>query len=81
MDDKKIYMELDKNQNLKKELKSQAKEQPLEFVIDELKENISIEIIDGIANITMPEPTLQMLTTALKQLDINLFEIDKGIGR
>lgn len=76
MDDKKIYMELDKNQDLKKDLKKELKSQAK----DELKENISVEIIDGIANITMPEPTLQMITTALKQLDINLFD-DKGITR
>ena len=86
MSDKRIYMQLEesntqqkeKDSFIKNEFKEQIKEQPLEFALDELTKDIEINIVDGMAQINMPEPLLQIVLTLFKKLEQ---QIDKGISR
>jgi len=84
MSDKRIYMQLgdnntqEKDSFIKNEFKEQIKEQPLEFALDELTKDIEINIVDGMVQINMPEPLLQIVLTVFKKLEQ---QIDQGITR
>ena len=79
-DNKRIYMQLEESNTQQKDsfIKSELKEQPFEVVLDELTKDIDINIVDGMAQITIPEPLMQVFLTLFKQLEKQL---DGGITR
>jgi len=81
MNDKQIYMQLEEESNTQQKngfIKSELKEQPFEVVLDKFTKDIDINIVDGMAQITIPEPLIQVFLTFFKQLEKQL---DGGITR
>ena len=69
---KTFYMDLEQNreeEERKEEsfLKQQIKEQPLEAALDKLFDEIKIDKLNGMVQITMPEPTLNLLVEILSK--------------
>lgn len=83
---KTFYMDLEQNQiEEKKEdsfLKHQIKEQPFEAALNELFDNIKIDKINGIVQIAIPEPSLNLLMDILSKLQKLLSnEVEQRIER
>lgn len=72
----KIQMQLEdhssSSNNLQKEVKKELQNQPQELALEELMDEINIEIVDGIVNLSVPEPVFMLLQTVIKKLNINL---------
>ena len=75
--EKQVFMRMD-DEVEDSNTKEFIKHQPQDMIIDELTDNIDISIVDGMAQISMPEPFLKVLLSAFKQLEKAL---DKGIQR
>jgi len=64
---KTYYMDLEQNREEESFLKQQIKEQPFEAALDELFDEIKIDKINGIVQIAMPEPTLNLFLEILSK--------------
>ena len=69
-EDKQFFMEI---------AKDTAQDKAKEIILDKLFDDINIKIIDGMAQINLPEPTLELLITLFKKIDKQLVkENNKG---
>lgn len=76
MNDKKIYMNFEEehqeNNSLKNDITDHIKEQPLDMATDKMMDGVDIDILDGVVNITMPEPMFLLMKELISKLNINL---------
>jgi len=66
------HVEEEKESFIKEQVKEQIQEETLELGLEKLTEDVSIEMVDGIVNITMPEPLFLLFKSLFKKLNINL---------
>ena len=89
MKDKEIYMRLedDEEQNqsksttLNKKIEEEIKEQPVEAALESVLKDINMKTIDGMVNISIPEPAWQILSVVLTKLLFHNLEEEKEIRR
>lgn len=87
MNDKKFYMNFEEeqhqeNNSLKNDITDHIKEQPLDMAMDKMMDGVDIDILDGVVNITMPEPMFLLMKELISKLNINLLnENTQGISR
>lgn len=77
MNDKKFYMNFEEeqhqeNNSLKNDITDHIKEQPLDMATDKMMDGVDIDILDGVVNITMPEPMFLLMKELISKLNINL---------
>lgn len=74
MSDNKVFMKLGEDEEQNKDNKSQSlsKDVSKDFAIDSLMDEIKLEAVDGMVNITMPIGVLKLLQTLFKKLELNV---------
>jgi len=83
-DNKQIFMQMPENKNnseLKIKMKDESKEQSIETALGKLTDAIDLNIANGVATISMPEPVLAILTSVLKKILEVEKNLDRGIER
>lgn len=55
-----------------KQAKEESQDQAAELALEEWAEDISIDIVDGIVNVTMPEPVFMLIKSLISKLNINI---------
>ncbi|MDO8454307.1 MAG: hypothetical protein Q7S59_07035 [Sulfurimonas sp.] len=81
MQDKKVYMKMDDNSRDDQQEKNIAEkgfEKMADFGLDKMLDNISVNMVDDMAQILMPEPTLALLIGFFKKLEQG---IEQGLSR
>jgi len=59
-------------------VKEHVKEEAVEMSMEKLTEDMDIDIVDGVVNITMPEPLFILLSSIIKKLNINLVNVEEN---
>jgi len=59
------------------DIKDHVKEEVVDIGLEKLTEDIEVDVVDGVVNITMPEPLFLLLSSIIKKLNINLVNVEE----